>query len=108
MRDPVETGPLPAEAVNGLEQLADVARAALDLERASGLAVATPFGEDTTAALGGLRSGLIRAGLDEVRAGRAVTAWMFFPERSVALAVETSDAARWREPGESPGGLGSR
>ncbi|RZT75514.1 hypothetical protein EV383_6255 [Pseudonocardia sediminis] len=108
MTDQVGPDPLPVEAVNGLEQLADAARAALSLELTSGVAVGTPFGGDTVAALGELRAGLVRAGLDEVRADRAVTAWMFFPERSVALAVTTADAAQWREPGKSPGGLGAR
>ncbi|MDN5918510.1 MAG: hypothetical protein L0I76_25995 [Pseudonocardia sp.] len=50
MGDQTDACPFPAEAVNQLEQRADVARAAFTADLASGVAVGTPFNEDTMAA----------------------------------------------------------
>lgn len=99
---------LPAEAVNRLEQLADVARheIAADLQERPG--AGQGLSAAATEALDALRVGYVEAGISGLRAERAVTCWMILRDAPVTRALAEADAGSWHQPGDAAGGLGSR
>lgn len=90
-----------------LEQLADQARLALDedLARDPSVKAAREPHPELDEALAAFRAGYVRHGVSELRADRAVTVWLI-QRLDVAACLAVADAGTWRQPGDSPGGLG--